>query len=268
MTSILFISNPTMPERSALDDLEDRRRLAMMLGLDAFLPHIPCMRSIDPVAILGNVEIGATVVALTRAVADALGMPRAVPDRSMKWLPRAGETWQRHGVRFIFAPTVFTEACIDMRAMLAPELILGAPGLRPWHFRLDDPATLADLSAAVSPRCPALGAAALTWAAEQHTARIVRDSSPLLAAMSQAFAGARFATGPHDWDEPIINIARDLMQHDGGRILGKRWDPDGSAKRGGPGWLVARAAAFSDLNNYPRACIQATLTRYEIAGIT
>lgn len=237
----------------------------MMLGVDAFLPHIPCMRSIDSAAILENVGCGDTVVSLTRAVADALGMPRAVPDRSMNWLPRAGETWQRYGIRFIFAPTV---ACIDMRAMLLPELILGAPGLRPWHFQLDDPATLANLAAAVSPRCPALGAAALTWAAEQNTARIVRDSSPLLAAMSQAFAGARFATGPHEWDESLINITRDLLQHDGGRILGQRWDPDGSAKRGGPGWLVARAAPHADLNNYRRACIRATLARYELAGLS
>ncbi len=284
-SSILFVSNTPMPEGSALGEIEDKRCLTLMLGVDAFMSCIPYMQSIDYADILREVQYictrrasdgrswinteGATVVALTRPVADALGMPRAVPDRAMNWLPRAGETWQRHDVRFIFAPVPGRDDVMaNLRAQLMPELVIGAPGLRPWHFRLDDPATLADLAAAVSPRCPALGAAALTWAAEQNTARIVRDSSPLLAAMSQAFAVSRFATGPHAWDEPLINITRDLMQHDGGRILGKRWDPDGSAKRGGPGWLVTRAAAFSDLNNYPRACIQATLTRYEIAGIT
>lgn len=219
---------------------------------------------------------GVTVVALGRKTAEALGMPHAVPDKSVNWVPPLGTTWQRMGTRCIYAPHPSgassalnnAEVRADMRAMLLPELVLGAPTLRPWHFRLDDPATLADLSAALSPRCPALGAAALTWAAGQHIARVARDSSPLLAAMSQAFPKSTFATGPNAWDEPLANLARDLLQHDGGRVLGERWDPQGSVKRGGPGWLVARAAEHADLNNYPRAHTRATMQRYAMAGLT
>lgn len=219
---------------------------------------------------------GVTVVALGRKAAEALGMPHAVPDRTLNWVPPLGTTWRLMGANCIYAPHPSgassalnnAEVRADMRAMLLPEMVLGAPTLRPWHFRLEDPATLADLAAAVSPRCPALGAAALTWAAEQHTARIARDSTPILAAMSKAFGGTTFVTGPNAWDEPIANIARDLLQHDGGRVLGERWDAPGVTSKRGGGWLVARAAQHSDLNTYSRVHTRATMQRYAMAGLT
>lgn len=305
MTSSLLLIGESPPPGAAPDfrpfDCASGTRLAsIMLGLrgrDELLAHVPRTNIFDaPTGPHGCQKWDAavarmrgattlhkmstrvrTIVALGRKTAEALGIPHAVPDRTLNWTPPLGTTWQRMGTRCIYAPHPSgassalnsAEVRADMRAMLIPELILGAPTLRPWHFRLDDPATLADLSAALSPRCPALGAAALTWAAEQHVARVARDSAPILAAMSKAFGGAAFATGPNPWDEPLVNLARDLLQHDGGRVLGERWDPHGSVKRGGPGWLVARAAQHhADLNNYSRAHIRATLQRYAMAGLT
>lgn len=303
MTASILIIGESPPPGAALDfrpfDCASGTRLAsIMLGLrgrDELLAHVPrtnifdaptgppgCPKWDRTAAHFAGTERMhkmstrvRTIVALGRKTAEALGMPHAVPDKALNWVPPLGTIWERMGVRCIYAPHPSgassalnnAEVRADMRAMLLPELVLGAPELRPWHFRLDDPATLADLSAAVSPRCPALGAAALTWAAEQHIARVVRDSAPLLTAMSQAFGGATFVTGPN-WDEPLANFARDLLQHDGGRVLGERWDPQGSVKRGGPGWLVARAAQHADLNNYPRAHIRATMQRYAMAGLT
>jgi len=301
--SILFVGESPPPGAAPyfrpFDCASGTRLATILLGLrgrDELLAHVPRANIFDvptgppgcpgwsavdargnAIGLLSKVAGSArTIVALGRKVAEALGMPHAVPDRALNWTPQVGTSWQRMGVRCVYVPhpsgasPVLNDGALraDMRAMLLPELVLGAPGLRPWHFRLDDPATLADLAAAISPRCPALGAAALTWAAEQNTARIARDSSPLLAALSNAFPKTIFTTGSGPWDEPLVNITRDLMQHDGGRVLGERWDPEVSAKRGGPGWLVARAAPLANLNTYPRACIRATLARYALGGIT
>ena len=58
----------------------------------------------------------------------------------------------------------------EARRCLMPELVAGCPGLRPWHFDLDDVAVLADLAHAVSPHRPALAAAALVIACEVRRA--------------------------------------------------------------------------------------------------
>lgn len=60
----------------------------------------------------------------------------------------------------------------EARRCLLPELVAGCPTLRPWHFRTDDPAVLADLSVAISPHRPALAAAAVILAAEVHKSAV------------------------------------------------------------------------------------------------
>lgn len=301
MTASILLIGESPPPGAAPDfrpfDCASGTRLAtIMLGLrgrDELLAHVPrtnifdaptgppgCPKWDAPRARMNGATVfyrmpeQRTIVALGRKTAEALGMPHAVPDKALNWTPPLGTTWDRMGTRCIYAPhpsgasSALNNAEVrgDMRATLMPELILGAPTLRPWHFRLDDPATLADLAAAVSPRCPALGAAALTWAAERNTARVARAAMPLMQRLGAALEEARITR--EDWDEPLANIARDLLQHDGGRVLGERWDAPGAIGRRGGGWLVARAAHYADLNNYHRAHIRATMQRYAMAGLT
>lgn len=109
------------------------------------------------------------VVALGRRPCDALGLPPGFP-------PLA---WARVGGRDVLhvphpsgrSTSLNTEAKRhEARWALLPEVVLGCPTLRPWHFRLDEPEVLADLGAALCPLRPALGVAAAVITAEAHTA--------------------------------------------------------------------------------------------------
>lgn len=226
---------------------------------------------------------GASFVLLGRRVADAFLVRHPIP----KMAPTIGQTWNvvaalgmDRFTRCIYVPhpsgrssTYTVDVVREVRQMLLPELILGVPSLRPWHFRLDDPAALHDLAGAVSPVCPALGAAALLWVAGQHKAREVRGATPLLARIHEAGVGQAVAqqmrdNSPAPWDAPLIDIARACVQHDGARHLGAKWDPARVARKAGhAGWLALMAKQYSDLNNYPRHLARATLARYAEDGI-
>lgn len=237
-------------------------------------------------------------VLLGRRVADAFFVPRPVPTSSViKWAPMAGSTWTALYRRCIYIPhpsgansTYTAEVKREVRQMLLPELILGAPSLRPWHFNISDPLVLQDLAVAMSPLCPALGAAAMVWADGQHKAQAARQSTPLLERINEAL-GPKLACvtiesamhyGPQriinddvrdrvvlpPWDEPMRLTVDTLLRHDGGRILGAAWDPARVAiKAGRPGWLTAMSVQYSNLNNCSRHVARATMARYAEAGI-
>jgi hypothetical protein len=239
---------------------------------------------------------GASLVLLGRRVADAFLVHHPIP----KMAPSIGQTWRcvhkQERVlastdafimkswslrRCIYVPhpsgrsSIYAsgDVACHVRQMLLPELILGGASLRPWHFRLDDPAVLHDLAGAVSPVCPGLGAAALLWVAGQHKARQVRMSTPLLVRVSVAASGHASLTSCNKviepWDAPLLDIVRACVQHDGARILGVHWDPARVARKAGhSGWLALMAKEHSNLNNYPRHLARATLARYAEAGIT
>ena len=229
----------------------------------------------------GRAHVRSVFVLLGRRVADAFLIPRPVPASSViKWAPMVGSTWKDPGPvgerTCIYIPhpsgansTYTAEVKRDVRQMLLPELILGAPSLRPWHFNLADPLVLHDLAVAMCPLCPALGAAAMVWADGRHKARAAREAAPLLAMVAAAADpcdAERLTFRP--WDEPLRLTITTLLRHDGGRLLGAAWDPARVAiKAGRPGWLTAMSVQYSAMNNCSRHVARATMARYAEAGI-
>jgi len=68
----------------------------------------------------------------------------------------------------------------EVRRALLPDLCAATDTtLRPWHFRLDEPAILADLGLALCPLDPALGAAAAVICAEVWRALVAPASTDL-----------------------------------------------------------------------------------------
>lgn len=153
------------------------------------------------------------------------------------------------------------------RAAALPELVLGCPTLRPWHFRLDDPAVLADLAAAVSPHDPAVGAAALLYAAEQHRLASAERSSPLLAA-ARALTPADPSAPDHPWDAPLLALARVLLRPDGPRELASAWWP---ARQRGRLTVAAKARRpnieSATISGIRTAACRAAVLRYALAGV-
>ena len=229
----------------------------------------------------GRAHVRSVFVLLGRRVADAFLIPRPVPASSViKWAPMVGSTWKDPGPvgerTCIYIPhpsgansTYTAEVKREVRQMLLPELILGAPSLRPWHFNLADPLVLHDLAVAMCPLCPALGAAAMVWADGRHKARAAREAAPLLAMVAAAADpcdAERLTFRP--WDEPLRLTITTLLRHDGGRLLGAAWDPARVAiKAGRPGWLTAMSVQYSAMNNCSRHVARATMARYAEAGI-
>jgi len=239
-------------------------------------------RSMDAAdEVRGRAHVRSVFVLLGRRVADAFLIPRPVPASSViKWAPMVGSTWKDPGPvgerTCIYIPhpsgansTYTAEVKRDVRQMLLPELILGAPSLRPWHFNLADPLVLHDLAVAMCPLCPALGAAAMVWADGRHRARAAREAAPLLAMVAAAADpcdAERLTFRP--WDEPLRLTITTLLRHDGGRLLGAAWDPARVAiKAGRPGWLTAMSVQYSTMNNCSRHVARATMARYAEAGI-
>lgn len=208
------------------------------------------------------------IVALGRRTAEAFRVPDTICMPAFNWAPPILSRWRRTngGAVIIYAPhpsgasSTLSDAGVrvDVRAALVPELVLGVETLRPWHFRLDDAAALASVAAAVAPLCPALGAAALLWAASMHNARLARASSPLLGRLDVA------ETAATPWDEPLRETARCLLRPNGARRLAEAWDP----VRAGTTWLGEAARAHHHLNTaQARSDMRATLARYAEAGL-
>ena len=201
------------------------------------------------------------------------------------------------------APTALNapEVVREVRRALLPELVAGCPTLRPWHFRLDDPAVLEDLALALAPLRPSAGLVALEWAASQHKTRLASPPGSLLARIrgladeaQEVRPGVPPDSGPPypseaarlrredeaavrpPWDEPLARTVADLLQPDGCAALSARWDEGGGPKptvRGRKSWLMTqvgtlsldRLRALDHLSLTPTA--RATTLRYAIAGM-
>jgi hypothetical protein len=214
------------------------------------------------------------VVALGRRVADAFDLPTACAGARVP-VPAILTQWRHNlGPLITYAPhpSGSSQALNDpatraaVRRTLLPELVLGCPSLRPWHFRLDDPAILADLAVAVAPSCVAVGVAALVWARAQHVARAARLASPLLAKVDAALAGPAV---PATWDRRLADMAMVLGLNDGARALAKEWRDDTMHGNTTDRWLLKAAEdhdAIASAAN--RDVARATAMRYLLAEVS
>lgn len=187
-----------------------------------------------------------TVVALGRRPAAALGIDDLVP-----W-----GTWRRiGGVTVLVAPHPSGRASVlgqagprlDARRYLMPELVIGCPALRPWHFDLDDVGVLVDLGAAISPHDVALGVAIVRVVTEVHRA----------VATPRGFKG-KLADYRATADVGLPTLALHAAQ-------GAEHVADLLQLRRGATELYARAkpaAVMPEVQDYPVAVLRATIGRH------
>lgn len=194
------------------------------------------------------------------------------------------------------ASTVLNDAGLvrEVRRALLPELVLGVPTLRPWHFRLDDPAVLEDVALVVAPLRPSAGLVALEHAASQYRTSLASPPGSLLARIRDLAGEAQVVRAgvppeslPGDdhreaapaWDEPLARTAAALLRPGGVEDLSERWDPDGATRgprtgRGRKSWLAARvlgmdAARRRDLDALGAShAARATVLRYHLGGLS
>lgn len=213
-------------------------------------------------------------VALGRRVADAFDLPTAdvlsripAPPILTQWRHACGPI-----VTYVPHPSGAPQALNDpatrsaVRRTLLPEMVLGCPTLRPWHFRLDDPAVLVDLAVAVAPSCVAVGIAAMLWARSQHVARQARLASPLLARVDAAAERGAALPG---WDSGLAWTADRLRAEGGARNLANHW-LFGSTLHANAGdkWLLKLAEDHDALAlTADRTVARATTMRYLLADV-
>ena len=297
MTALIFVGE-SPPAGSPPDfrpfDCASGTRLAAVLGLidrATLLEHVP-MRNLfaSPAGVPGaprwDAEYAAksahnlmwdephAIVALGRRVADAFDLPTACAGARVP-VPAVLTQWRHHlGPLITYAPTLSRTwqaitgpaATAAIRRTLLPELVLGCPSLRPWHFRLDDPAILADLAVAVAPSCVAVGVAALLWSRAQHVSRAARLASPLLAKVDAALAGP---VTPAAWDRRLADMAMVLGLNNGARALAEDWRDDTMHGNTTDRWLLKAAEdhdAIASAAN--RDAARATTMRYLLAEVS
>jgi len=298
MTASLLLVGESPPADSPPDfrpfDCASGTRLANALGLvdrAALLEHVPMANLFNaPTGVhdaprweaanafvsASGIAVGpSSIVALGRRVADAFDLPTAdarsktpAPALLAQWMHVCGPL-----VTYAPHPSGASQALNDpairaaVRRTLLPEMVLGCPTLRPWHFRLDDPAVLLDLAVAVAPSCMAVGVAALLWARAQHVARTVRLASPLLARIDATLASMSGQPVP-EWDEPLDRIMQHLAAPSGARLLASAWT-DGSTlgPAAGDKWLLKLAEDHDALAaTADRTVARATTMRYLLAA--
>lgn len=139
-------------------------------------------------------------------------------------------------------PTTFRRA-------LLPDLVVGCPGFRAWHFTA---AARADLGAALCPYAPAVGVIAANLAAEAHA------SPALMAEIHKATAGM-----------PLLTIVRTLADAPGttSRSRTTALADLFRCRRGAD--LKARVASAEKtvVADYPAEVLRATIGRYAALGI-
>jgi hypothetical protein len=206
----------------------------------------------------------ATVVALGRRAADALGMADDAPALTWQRLPHLD------GVDALHVPhpsgrstSLNTEAKrAEARQAMLVEVVLGCPTLRPWHFRLDESAVLADLGAALCPLRPALGVAACVLMAEikAHHERVT--AGDIIGRQHEALAtaaGKRLVAV----NLPMVQVAL-LAAHDLPALADAFGLP---VKRG----LMAQAAnaerTMPEVSGYPSAVARAIYGRHVALGV-
>ena len=305
MTALLFVGE-SPPAGSPPDfrpfDCASGTRLASVLGLidrATLLEHVP-MRNLfaSPVGVPGaprwdagdasqrarhlaylrghsdDTKYRTAIVALGRCVADAFYLPTACAGARVP-VPAILTQWRHNlGPLITYAPTLSRTwqavtgpaATAAVRRTLLPELVLGCTSLRPWHFRLDDPAILADLAVAVAPSCVAVGVAALLWSRAQHVARAARLASPLLAKVDASILAP---ASPPRWDCSLRLTMLRLREPDGARLLADAWRDDTMHGNTTDRWLLKAAEdhdAIASAAN--RDVARATTMRYLLAEVS
>jgi uracil-DNA glycosylase len=294
MTASVLLLGESPPPKAPPDfipfDCQSGTNLARFLGLKSraeVLAHLPRANCFDePTGVTPNTPkwdkaqarlnaeaevvnrpTARVVVALGRRAADALGMADDAP----------ALTWQRlrhlDGVDALHVPhpsgrsnslnTDFKRA--EARQAMLVEVVLGCPTLRPWHFRLDEPAVLADLGAALCPLRPALGVAACVLMAEikAHHERVTapdfvnrRDSPPITAAARTSLARV---------DLPMVQVSL-LAAHDLTALSHALASPIGGKRS-----LLAQERNARDtmpeVQNYPSAVARAIYGRHVALGV-
>ncbi len=158
------------------------------------------------------------------------------------------------------------ETVREVRRALLPELVLGCPTLRPWHFRLDDPVVAEDLAVALSPHDPRLGLAAIGWVMGRKRLWDAAPPGSLLSRIAgiEGTTNAAGAARAGVWDEPLTRIARDLGRGaDGVSDLCRRWDPEAR----GVSWLAVEAANVAPTSRPPPHLAAAIDLRYAVGGL-
>lgn len=138
------------------------------------------------------------------------------------------------------------------RRLLIPELVAGCPGLRPWHWNLDDRAVLADLGAALCPTNPVLGVA---------VAVAVRD---LHAYCTAQRPGEGRLAGTADISNSLLDLMR--AAYDGHDAVLDLWQVEGNKRKD----LRARMKAVKNsgiVADYPPEVLRATMGRYVALGV-
>lgn len=182
-------------------DCASGSRLAKAIGLvdrEALLAHVPFTNVFPtPTGIKGHPAWDARLAgevgrALRREPArrTLVGVGRRPTEALCGWGDVAPMTWSRleedgraFDVLSIPHPSGQSQALNteesrrELRRAVLPDLLAATNvSLRPWHFRLDEPAVLADLGLALCPLDPAFGAAAAVICAEVWRAKVAPAS--------------------------------------------------------------------------------------------
>lgn len=216
-----------------------------------------------------------SIVALGRRVADAFDVP-CVDSKSRTPAPPLLTAWRHDlGPLVTYAPrpseasTVLNtpEVRQAVRFALVQELVLGCPALRPWDFNLDDVQVLAALAVAVSPRAPAVGAAAMRWAAAQRDGWQAITSTPLLARVAAQGEPPPRPEWSQGWDCPLRQVLDVLANEHGARNLAAGWAPHAAVpiRNAGDKWLLRAAEGLTTVTDaIPLHVVRAAGLRYEM----
>jgi uracil-DNA glycosylase len=198
----------------------------------------------------------AVFVALGARTQDALGVGNAM---SKTWVRERTDAYARD---IICVPHPSgqhqgyntDEAKQEIRRTILPDLCAATNvSLRPWHFRLEEPAVLADLGLALCPLEPALGAAAAIIYAETWRAR----SAP---------AGVELKDYHRQVDRSLAELQHDCMSGDG--HLANAIGPHGVSLRSMRSEVSSRRKfAARTLPRPPSAEVRAAYARLVALGV-
>lgn len=142
-------------------------------------------------------------------------------------------------------PTTFRRA-------LLPDIIVGCPTLRPWHFATSNEAVRADLGAALCPYDPAVGVIAVALAAEAHASpALMADIHKASAGMSLRTIIRALAPAPGVTHKTRTGALADIFRCRQGADLKAR----------------VASAERTVVGGYPPEVLRATIGRYAALGV-
>lgn len=265
-------------------DCDSGDRLARVLGLldrATLLAHVPRANIFDEPGVgcpggpkwnadeaksLANVlpiPPRGSVVTLGRKPAEAFGIDGAPPWGSVfRFIVVAPHPSGRGTVLNLPGPRV------DARRYLLPEILAGCPTLRPWHFSCDKhPEVAVDLGAAICPRDPGLGLAAVRVMREVWSSVAVptgeggrRTLDEYRSTVDVSFRTViRAASQPID---PMGNVAQVLAC-----IAGTKEKVNVARIKKELRWRSESARSLPEIRDYPIAVLRATAGRYSALGV-